>query len=100
MNSIAFFAMVFSLLAIILATMGQISRICEICRPTESKFHVQTLVTGSLDIRSKFLRNNHLFAYNKLDQCFLQLLSLSETYDEKSIKSSIRCINIMAGILY
>lgn len=69
--------MVFSVLAMILAFVAQISRICEFCRAKAAKFTRKSIISDHLNVNSSLLQPHHAFAYKTIKQCILQVLSFS-----------------------
>ena len=72
---IVFLSMIFSVLSIILVLFSQSSRICQLCRPQESKFANKTIIESCLTIKSSLLKKQHGFANKKIETSLLDVLS-------------------------
>ena len=75
-SQLVFFAMMFSILAILLSIVAQLSRIFELCRPKSAKFSYKTIISGHLSVESKYLKSHHAFARHTIGKSLYQMLAL------------------------
>ena len=101
---IVFLSMAFSVLSILLLVMSEISRLCQLCRPKQTKYSDKILIGSCLTIKSPLLRQHHAFSNKKIESCILDVFEhsknvrISNLFTRSDISVDIECFYINQSI--
>ena len=88
-NSIVFLSILFGVLSIVAASLGQVSRVCQKIRNSTSKFTYLVTLSGQFIVKSHDLHPRHAFAHDKLSQCIYDVLTTCDDAQKWSMRSDV-----------
>ena len=70
---VLFISMIFSILSILMSSVSQIGRVCDVCQPKHGQFNYETTIDSCITIKSQHLKFYHAFADRKCEQCIIDI---------------------------
>lgn len=71
---VLFISMIFSILAILMSSVYQVARACQLCQPKNTEFKYETSIDSCITLKSSHLKKHHAFADRRCEECIIDSL--------------------------